>query len=134
MYPIYVFLIYEENTNLRLSLINIGGDLDCHRSAVYLHIIWNLDDDEDDFFLYVGQSRDLAKRLSDHMNLSDIGCQWWQLQLYSELDSAIHGFSATHSSQLYMGLSWTGIWIQLYKEYVLFLSFLKSIYTVYTAL
>ena len=68
MYPIYVFLIYEENTNLRLSLINIGGDLDCHRSAVYLHIIWNLDDDEDDFFLYVGQSRDLAKRLSDHMN------------------------------------------------------------------
>src|SRR6266536_5172037 len=66
--------------------------------------------------------------------MSDIGCQWWQLQLYSELDSAIHGFSATHSSQLYMGLSWTGIWIQLYKEYVLFLSFLKSIYTVYTAL
>jgi hypothetical protein len=68
MYPIYVFLIYEENTNLRLSLINIGGDLDCHRSAIYLHIIWNLDDDEDDFFLYVGQSRNLAKRLSDHMN------------------------------------------------------------------
>ena len=67
-YLIYPFLIYTENTNPRLSLINIEGDVDCHRSAVYLHIIWNLENDEDDFFLYVGQSRDLAKRLSDHMN------------------------------------------------------------------
>lgn len=52
----------------RQDLINIGGDLDCHRNAIYLHIIWNLVDDEDDFFLYVGQSCNLAKRLSDHMN------------------------------------------------------------------
>jgi hypothetical protein len=59
---------YTENTNLRLSLINIGGDLHCHPRAIYLHIIWHPDDNENDFFLYFGQSTDLAKRLSDHMN------------------------------------------------------------------
>ena len=38
------------------------------KRAIYLHIIWHPDDNENDFFLYVGQSTDLAKRLSDHMN------------------------------------------------------------------
>ena len=64
----YLTLIYTENTNLRLSLTNIGGDLHCHRRAIYLHIIWHPDDNANDFFLYVSQSTDLAKRLSDHMN------------------------------------------------------------------
>jgi hypothetical protein len=46
------------------------------------------------------------------------------IQLYRELVSAIQG------SQLCKGLSYTGIWIQLYKGIV----FSTSIYTVYTAL
>ncbi|RDL38571.1 Uncharacterized protein BP5553_02911 [Venustampulla echinocandica] len=52
----------------RQDLINIGGDLDCHRPAIYLHIIWHPDDDNEEFFLYVGQSIDLKTRLKDHMN------------------------------------------------------------------
>ncbi|KAH8811493.1 hypothetical protein F5884DRAFT_749866 [Xylogone sp. PMI_703] len=52
----------------RQDLINIGGDLDCHHPAVYLHIIWHPDDDKEEFLLYVGQSIDLKARLKDHMN------------------------------------------------------------------
>lgn len=36
--------------------------------AIYLHIIWHLDDD-DNFFLYISQSCNLANRLSNYMNL-----------------------------------------------------------------
>lgn len=53
---------------MKSSLINIGGDINCHRAAVYLHIIWHPDDDKEEFFLYVGQSVDLKTRLKDHMN------------------------------------------------------------------
>ena len=65
--PIHYTLI-RQNTNFRSSLINIGGDLNCHRPAVYLHIIWHPDDDNEEFLLYVGQSIDLKNRLKDHMN------------------------------------------------------------------
>jgi len=67
----YVVLHLDSNlnrkTNVVHSLINIGGDLDCHRCAIYLHIIWHPDSD-DDYILYIGQSCDLAKRLQDHNN------------------------------------------------------------------
>lgn len=48
-YPIYLDLIHGENTNIELSLIDIGGDLDCHRMSIYLHIIWYPDDGEDGY-------------------------------------------------------------------------------------
>ena len=65
--PIH-YTLTRQNTNFRSSLINIGGDLDCHRPAIYLHIIWHPDDDKEEFLLYVGQSIDLKNRLKDHMN------------------------------------------------------------------
>jgi hypothetical protein len=66
-YPIH-YTVIRQNTNFRSSLTNIGGDLDCHRPAIYLHIIWHPDDDKEKFFLYVGQSIDLKTQLKDHMN------------------------------------------------------------------
>lgn len=58
-------LEFHEPRLTQSRLMSIGGDRKIPGLAVYLHIIWKRDDFEH-FFLYAGQSTELAHRLAQH--------------------------------------------------------------------